>query len=407
MSDAVKARSRSPPPPAITPRALRELRAQLAESQATLHAIRSGQVDAVVVTGRQGDHVFTLEGADHAYRVLIESMNEGALTLTPDAEILYANGCFARMVKHSMEQVIGGTFHHFLSPPAQNALRGLLHHTPPSGNKIAVELLVRDQSSLSVQLSVQVLTHRGSRARLLGMVVTDVTEARRNEGRLRALTERLVNLREAERGCVALELHDHITQLLCATQIQTEVLAETYLADDRPGKSAAAKLSIMLGHTAMEVERISRSLRPGVLDDLGLVAALREIANAFAQRTGLVLHLSLPGETIAASAIMELALYRILQEALLNIASHARASHVTVQLKLQAAALVLTVRDDGIGFNARFLREPDWKPPGLGLVAVRERAHSLGGNLRISSRNRIGTTLIVRLPCFPQKLLLS
>src|SRR6476660_3476653 len=84
-------------------RQLAELRARLAQAEETLHAIRSGKVDAVVVAGKAGPQVFTLEGADHAYRVLIESMNEGALTLTADKMILYANECFAGMIKRPLE----------------------------------------------------------------------------------------------------------------------------------------------------------------------------------------------------------------------------------------------------------------------------------------------------------------
>ena len=83
-------------------------------------------MDAVVVAGKQGPQVFTLEGAEHAYRVLIESMNEGALTLTTDAVILYANQCFARMVKRPLEQVLGSSFDTFLSAADQAALRPLL-----------------------------------------------------------------------------------------------------------------------------------------------------------------------------------------------------------------------------------------------------------------------------------------
>ncbi|MEX2044092.1 MAG: PAS domain-containing protein, partial [Opitutus sp.] len=88
---------------------------RLAEAEETLRAIRSGEVDAVVVSGKQGPQVFTLEGAERAYRVLIESMNEGALTLKADQTILYANECFARMIKCPLEQVTGSSFHRFLS----------------------------------------------------------------------------------------------------------------------------------------------------------------------------------------------------------------------------------------------------------------------------------------------------
>ena len=97
-------------------RELARLQARLAEAEATLTAIRGGEVDAVMGTGKQGAQVFSLSGAEHVYRVLIESMNEGALTLTGDKMILYANACFARMVKCPLEQVAGGSFRRFSLP---------------------------------------------------------------------------------------------------------------------------------------------------------------------------------------------------------------------------------------------------------------------------------------------------
>src|ERR1043166_8035014 len=107
-------------------RQLVELRARLAEAEETLRAIRSGEVDAVVVAGKAGPQVFTLQGAEHSYRLLIESMNEGALTLTADKVILYANQCFARMVKCPLEQVMGSSFRRFLSAEDRAALLPLM-----------------------------------------------------------------------------------------------------------------------------------------------------------------------------------------------------------------------------------------------------------------------------------------
>ncbi len=92
---------------AASSRELVELRARLVEAEETLRAIRTGDVDTLMVPGKLGPQVFTLQGAEHAYRVLIESMNEGALTLTADMMILYANQCFARMVGCPLEQVMG------------------------------------------------------------------------------------------------------------------------------------------------------------------------------------------------------------------------------------------------------------------------------------------------------------
>ena len=113
-----------------------------------------------------------------------------------------------------------------------------------------------------------------------------MTEARRNEEMLRALTHRVVQAQEAERGRVALELHDNITQLLCAILVRCQALADKLSARDGPARREAMKLREMLGQTAEEVERISRNLRPSVLDELGLVAVLRDTSTEFAERTG-------------------------------------------------------------------------------------------------------------------------
>src|SRR6266850_918296 len=105
---------------------LAALRARLSEAEETLHAIQNGGVDALVVKAKQGPKVYTIEGAEHAYRVLIESMNEGALTLTAGLVILYANQCFARMVKCPVENINGCSFERLLSAEDQTALRTLL-----------------------------------------------------------------------------------------------------------------------------------------------------------------------------------------------------------------------------------------------------------------------------------------
>ncbi|MDB6022332.1 MAG: histidine kinase, partial [Pedosphaera sp.] len=158
---------------------LSALRARLAEAEETLSAIRAGEVDAVVVAGKAGPQVFTLQGAEQAYRVLIESMNEGALTLTADKRILYANQCFARMVKCPLEQVMGSSFRHFLSVEDLATLGPLLQQADKSGTKIQMLLKARDGSQMPVHISIRPLAKTGSKNDAIGMVVTDMTEARR------------------------------------------------------------------------------------------------------------------------------------------------------------------------------------------------------------------------------------
>jgi PAS domain S-box-containing protein len=395
------ARRRRPRPTAPT-RELAALRVRLAEAEETLHAIRAGNVDAVVVAGEQGPRVFTLEGAEHAYRVLIESMNEGALTLTADETILYANQSFAGMVKSPLEQVIGGSFRRYLSTADRAIVRPLLKRTAKSGSKLQVMLLAADRSQVAAQISLRPMAKNGFSQKTLGMVVTDLTEARRNEELLRALSQRLVRSQEAERGRVALELHDNITQLLCAIVVRSQALADRISASEGTSKLEATSLREMLGKATEEVERISRDLRPSVLDQLGLVAALRETTTGFAHRTGVSLELALVRLTVRLPADTELTLYRILQEALRNVEAHSGARHVTVRLSKERGFIQLTIHDDGVGFRTAQRPALRRRNGRLGLLSMRERAAYVGGTVHVKSVRRAGTEVEVRIPLTPR-----
>ena len=382
------------------PNNLSKLRARLVEAEGMLRAIRSGDVDAVVVAGRQGPQVFTLQGAERAYRLLIESMNEGALTLTADKMILYANQCFARMVKCPLEQVIGGSFRRFLSADARATLRLLMKRMARSGSKIQVQLNAGDGSKIPAHLSIRPLARNDSKSATFGIVVTDMTETRRNEEMLRALTHRVVQVQEAERVRVAVELDDNITQLLCATHFRSQALAEKLAAGDRRLRRDATKLREMLGKTAEEVERISRNLRPSVLEKLGLVAALRDTSTEFARRTGVSVKLACAQLAARLPADTELTLYRILQEALRNVEKHSRARHVTVRLRLRTF-VQLAINDDGIGFDPERHAARRKGKGGLGLLSMRERATYVGGALTIKSVRGAGTEIVVTIPLPP------
>ncbi len=343
------------------PNNLSKLRTRLAEAEEALRAIRSGEVDAVVGAGKSGSQVFTLEGAEHAYRVLIESMNEGALTLTADKMILYANQCFARMVKCPLEQVMGSSFRRFLADEDRASLRALLKRADKSGSKIQVVLHAGDGSQVPAQISIRPLAMDGfNRA----------------------------------------ELHDHITQLLCAILVRSQALADKLSARDGPSKREAIKLRQMLGHTAEEVERISRDLRPSVLDELGLAAVLRDASTEFAERTGVSLKLACVQLTARLPADTELTLYRILQEALKNVEQHARARHVTVRLRRQGDFVQLAINDDGIGFDPDHHPAKRKRKGGLGLLGMRERAMYVGGALNVESARGTGTTILAQVPLF-------
>jgi PAS domain S-box-containing protein len=374
------------------------LTTRLAEAEETLRAIRSGEVDVVLVTAKKRVQLFTLDGAEHAYRVLIESMNEGALMLTADKTILYANQCFARLVKCPLEQVSGSTFRRFLSPADRATLRLLLKGTAKAGAKIQVLLNLGDGGTVPVHLSIRPLARNGFKSATFAVVVTDMTEARRSEELLRALTHRVVQVQEAERAQLALELHDTITQMLCAVLVRSQTLVDKLPPRNQPAKREAKKLHKIIGRTVEEIERVTRNLRPSVLDHLGLVAGLHATSTEFANRTGASIKLICVKLTTRLPADTELALYRILQEALKNVEKHAHARQVTVQLTKLGNIVQLTIHDDGMGFD------PDHQPVrrkgkgGFGLLGMRERAAYVGGILKVKSIRRAGTKIEVRIP---------
>jgi len=381
---------------------LANLRLRLAEAEGTLGAIRRGEVDVVVVSEKQGLKLFTLDGAGEAYRTLIESMNEGALTLTADKTIFYANACFARMVKSPLEQVMGGSFRRFLAPSDLIAVRALLHKKMAlAGAKLQVQLTAADGTRIPAQISFRPLAERGPDGATLSVVVTDMTAARRGENELRALANRVVQVQEAERSRVSLELHDNITQLLCAIQFRAQSLVASLPARIGPARAEAEKLRDMLGDTVKEVERIAHNLRPSVLDQLGLSAALRETCTEFSARSGLIVTLGCEQLAERLPPDTELALYRILQIALNDVAQHAHARCVKVALTQRDALVELVITDDGLGFDPQSPRNRKTARDGIGRLSMQERTRYVGGVMTVKSNGQRGTELEIRVPMSP------
>ena len=377
---------------------LAALRARLSEAEETLRAIRGGGVDALVVAGKHGPRVYTLEGAEHAYRVLIESMNEGALTLTAGAVILYANQCFATMVKRPLAQILGHSFQRLLPAADQAALKAFLKRSARSGSRLQVFLQSGDGSRVPAQISIRPLPKSNSRDGSFGMVVTDMTEPRRSQEMLRVLSHRLAQAQESERERVALELTDNITQPLVVILFRLQALVDKLPAHDWPARGEVVQLSELLGRTADEVERVSRSLLPSVLKNLGLVAALRAANSEFVKRTGVRIKLTCTRISPRPPVDAKLALYRIFEEALSNVEKHARARHVMVRLTQRGSFAQLAIKDDGIGFDPDHVLVKPKEEDGFGLHRMRERAEFLGGILPIKSARRAGTEIKVRIP---------
>jgi signal transduction histidine kinase len=216
--------------------------------------------------------------------------------------------------------------------------------------------------------------------------------------RLRVLTERLAETEEAERRRLARELHDQVGQNLTALGLNLN-MALTQLPPDAP-EALRARLFDSLTLVEQTTERIRgvmADLRPSVLDDYGLVAALRWYGDQFATRAGL--RVAVVGESFdpRLPARVENALFRIAQEALTNVAKHAQATAVTITVEATERAARLIVADDGIGFDAAHARGGG-DHRGWGLLLMAERAEAVGGRCAITSRPRQGARVIVEMP---------
>ena len=219
---------------------------------------------------------------------------------------------------------------------------------------------------------------------------------------LQALTNRLQDVREEERKALARELHDEFGQKLTALQIDMDWLARQTHAD-QPGVMAAMreKIAGMLPLVAQLTEMtqaICAALRPGMLDDLGLLAAIDWQVDECAKRTGLTFSSSLPDVDVVLDRNVALALFRIFQESLTNTVRHAKATHVEFRVRVADNELEMEIKDNGRGFTPESV--PTTKA--LGLLSMRERASGFQGTVNVLSILGKGTTVQVRMPLVQQ-----
>jgi signal transduction histidine kinase len=216
---------------------------------------------------------------------------------------------------------------------------------------------------------------------------------------LRALTSRLQSLREEERIRISREIHDHLGQLLTALKLDLRSLDRRIA--DKQGSEEHTALVAKIG-SARElademinsVQKIASELRPGILDRVGLEAAIESEAQAFQTRTGIQCRCTLPAASPAIGQELATAAFRIFQEILTNVARHSRATSVLIRLDYEQSHLALEVSDDGVGIRKLDLENPK----SLGLLGMRERAAILGGTLRFDVRPPGGTLVSLRIP---------
>ena len=159
---------------------LQTLRERLTQSEETLRAIQSGEVDGLIVKTAEGDRVFTLSGADQPYRIMVETMNEGAVTLAADGTILFSNQRFADVVHESLDKIMGSSIYPYFSSTDLPLFKGLLEQGLKGNSKLELALITGNKTSAPALLSISALGHMDTRGTVC-MVVTDLTEQKRNE----------------------------------------------------------------------------------------------------------------------------------------------------------------------------------------------------------------------------------
>jgi two-component system NarL family sensor kinase len=250
----------------------------------------------------------------------------------------------------------------------------------------------KDGRIIDVLRTVTVLRDDKGRPVEVAKTERDITELKQAEREFRRLHARVISAQETERKRLARELHDGVGQILSGVKYRLQAL---------PGKmtlSGGAEAKILkvggfLDHAIAEIRRVSQNLMPAELVDLGLEPALQTLCREFKERSGV--HVTVRTVATAVPPELALALFRIAQEALNNIGKHSRATMAVVALAREGKEIVLSVSDNGIGFNS--VHRPS-AGRGIGLGNMRQRAESVGGGIEIRSKPGAGTTLGVRGP---------
>ncbi|MFZ1086449.1 MAG: PAS domain S-box protein [Terracidiphilus sp.] len=334
---------------------------------------------------------------------LIELTQDSALMIDMHGKILFWSRGAEAMLGYTKAQAVGKISHELLHtefPQPLTEIRAeLLRAGHWEGDLIKTAMDGR-RFVVSGRWALQ-WGKRDQEPRILE-INSDITERKRGEEalilqreQLRALAERLQLVREEDRKQVARELHDQIGQILTAIKLDMTWMTR-HLPESAGDVLARLQESILLiGDGVKAVRAICSGLRPGVLDDLGLAAAIEWQANDFAARNGISCQVSVPPVDLHLDGDRATATFRIFQECLTNIIRHAQAKSVRIALYQQEESILLIVEDDGIGFHDSGFSNAFGS---LGLLGMKERAQFCGGDVQISTSPGNGTTITVRVP---------
>lgn len=353
---------------------------------------------AVVEITEQKQAEVALRTSEEHFRTIFEQATDGILVSDVEGHFLDANSASGQMLGYSREELLKLGISDIVVPEQVERIAPEIARLRNTG-VVRSEWRVRRRDGLI--LLVEVSAKRLPDGRLQAFL-RDVTESRRAEEALREssrqlqmLSKRVLEAQETERRRIARELHDELGQALTAIKINLQ--ARSRFRDQSPAELDAENVRLV-EEAIQQVRSLALALRPSMLDDLGLAPALRWIAEYQAERGGFVAHFGADFPDTRLAPELETACFRIAQEALTNIARHAQAKRVAIELRHKDDALFMTVQDDGRGFDVVTMRTRAVAGGSVGILGMQERAELARGKIEIESAPGQGTVVRARFP---------
>jgi two-component system sensor histidine kinase UhpB len=315
---------------------------------------------------------------------IIQSAMDAIITVDEGQRVVLFNTAAERIFRCSAADAIGSPLDQFIPQRFRSAHHGHVERFSATGvtmrrmgDQTVLYGLRTDGVEFPIEASISQVTVMGKR--LFTVILRDITERQRaaleveqSNRQLRELYESMHEVREAERTRIARELHDELAQWLTALKMDISWLAAR-LPPEQPLIDRTEKMKGVVDTTVTAVRRIASDLRPAMIDDLGLAAAIEWLLHEFSQRTGLVVSQQVDTRRLELKDPIATAVYRMLQEALTNVARHAEATEVHISFGVESGNLTLRVRDNGKGFGRRYGRRSR-HPRGI-LIPVRIAPH--------------------------------
>ena len=369
-----------------------ELKSRLAETEETLRAIQQYMVDAFVVKRENDIQVVTLNEAEIPYRMMVEAMNEGAVTLIPDGTIFYCNGRFGEMLQLDCEKLIGTSFHNLLAPEERGRFEAIIPKAIPQSVRQEFTLQTAQSHRVPVQLSMYPLGENKMSG--IAVLATDISERFQSEEKIRSLAAELTRAEQDERHRISQVLHDDLQQRLFAIKAQMAFLKDANLSADSYRELDQIQTSLS---EAIAISRnLSIDLSPIVLQGEGLAEAMTWLAFRMKEQYGLQVELEVKEELNYVDKHMRMLLFQSIRELLFNVVKHAGVSQAKVMFESVNGRPQITVSDDGKGFDVEaVIGNPQ---AAHGLLIIQDRLHLLGCHMELISSPGEGTQIVIGLP---------